>query len=81
MKWATDPRPEVAPAAIVNVVVQNTHKDLALTGPLVPRRAIVSNEKCNVCHGALGTTSGSNTLAEAFHSGRSQHRRVLRSLP
>jgi OmcA/MtrC family decaheme c-type cytochrome len=29
----------------------------------------VSNDKCNVCHGALGTTSGSNTLANAFHGG------------
>ena len=34
-----------------------------------PRREIVSNAKCNDCHGALGTTSGSNTLANAFHSG------------
>lgn len=68
-KWATDPRPEVVPRELVNVVVQHTHADLALTGPLVPRRAIVSNEKCNACHAALGTTSGSNTLAEAFHSG------------
>jgi len=30
---------------------------------------VVSNEKCNVCHGALGTTTGSNTVAEAFHGG------------
>ena len=58
-----------ARATLVNVVVQHTFKDLALSGPLMPRRAVVSNEKCNVCHGALGTTSGSNTLAEAFHSG------------
>ena len=43
--------------------------DVALSGPLTPRRTIVSNDKCNACHGALGTTSGSNTLANAFHGG------------
>lgn len=68
-KAATDPRPEVSPRVLVNTVVQHTFKELALTGTLNPRRAIVSNEKCNACHGALGTTSGANTLAEAFHSG------------
>ena len=52
-----------------NVVVQHSFRDLALSGSLQPRRLIVSNEKCNVCHGALGTTSGSNTLANAFHGG------------
>jgi OmcA/MtrC family decaheme c-type cytochrome len=51
------------------VVVKHTYKDFAISGPLNPRRQVVSNEKCNVCHGALGTTSGSNTLANAFHSG------------
>jgi OmcA/MtrC family decaheme c-type cytochrome len=30
---------------------------------------VVSNAKCNACHGSLGATSGSNTLSEAFHSG------------
>ena len=69
VKWATDPRPEVSPRTLVNVVVQNTFMDIALTGPLVARRTIVATEKCNACHGALGTTSGSNTLAEAFHGG------------
>ncbi|MEO8653651.1 MAG: OmcA/MtrC family decaheme c-type cytochrome [Ramlibacter sp.] len=69
VKSIADPRPEVTPRTLVNVVVQNTFADLALTGPLVPRRTIVTTEKCNVCHGALGTTSGSNTLAEAFHGG------------
>ena len=69
VKWATDPRPEVVPRALVNTVVQHTYKDLALSGPVIPRRVIVSNEKCNVCHAALGTTSGSNTLANAFHGG------------
>ncbi|HVZ43699.1 MAG TPA: OmcA/MtrC family decaheme c-type cytochrome [Ramlibacter sp.] len=69
VKSATDPRPEVVPTQLVNVVVQNAWKELALTGALNPRREIVSTEKCNVCHGALGTTSGSNTLSEAFHGG------------
>jgi OmcA/MtrC family decaheme c-type cytochrome len=68
-KSATDPRPEVIPRTLVNTVVQHTSRELALTGPLVARRAIVSNDKCNACHGSLGTTSGSNTLAEAFHGG------------
>ena len=69
---AADPRPVVVtspPTAAVNVIVQHTFKELALSGSLLPRRTIVSTEKCNVCHGALGTTSGSNTLAEAFHGG------------
>jgi OmcA/MtrC family decaheme c-type cytochrome len=69
VKWPTDPRPEVSPRTLVNVVVQNTYADFAISGALNPRRQVVSNEKCNVCHGALGTTSGSNTLAEAFHGG------------
>ena len=69
LSWATDPRPEVVPTVLVNTAVQHTFKELALTGTLQPRRTLVSNEKCNVCHGALGTTSGSNTLANAFHTG------------
>nr|WP_319565784.1 OmcA/MtrC family decaheme c-type cytochrome [uncultured Rhodoferax sp.] len=64
-----DPRPAVVPAALVSVVVQNTHFDVALTGALQPRRAVVSSAKCNACHGSLGSTSGSNTLANAFHGG------------
>lgn len=68
-KWATDPRPEVTPQVLINTVVQHTFRELALSGPLVPRREIVANEKCNACHGALGTTSGSNTLDNAFHGG------------
>jgi OmcA/MtrC family decaheme c-type cytochrome len=72
--WPTDPRPVVTPAPgqpvpLVNVVVQHTHADVVLSGAPSPRRQVVSNEKCNVCHGALGTTSGSNTLANAFHGG------------
>ncbi len=66
---AADPRLEVTPRVLVNTVAQHTFKDVVLSGALQPRRVIVSNEKCNVCHGALGTTSGSNTLANAFHGG------------
>jgi len=66
---ATDPRPPVSPTTYVSVVVQHTFKDFAISGALNPRREVVSNDKCNVCHGALGTTSGSNTLANAFHGG------------
>ena len=66
------PRPvddSVTPVPTVNVTVQNTFKEFALTGVLNPRRIIVSNDKCNVCHGSLGATSGANTLDNAFHSG------------
>lgn len=69
VKSVADPRPEVSPRVLINTVVQHTYQDLALTGPLVPRRTVVASEKCNACHGALGTTSGSNTLANAFHGG------------
>jgi OmcA/MtrC family decaheme c-type cytochrome len=69
VKAATDPRPEVTPRTLINVVIQHTHAEVALTGTLQPRRQIVSNDKCNACHGALGTTSGSNTLIDAFHGG------------
>lgn len=55
---------------VVNVVVQHASQEFAISGPLNPRRRIVATEKCNVCHGSLGTTSGSNTLANAFHSGQ-----------
>jgi OmcA/MtrC family decaheme c-type cytochrome len=66
---ATDPRPPVQPPAYVNVVVQHTYADFAISGTLNPRRQVVSNDKCNVCHGLLGTTTGSNTVSNAFHSG------------
>jgi OmcA/MtrC family decaheme c-type cytochrome len=69
VQTALDPRPPVSPVEFVSVVAQHTFADVALSGPLTPRRVVVSNEKCNVCHGALGTTSGSNTLANAFHGG------------
>jgi OmcA/MtrC family decaheme c-type cytochrome len=69
VKSATDPRPEVVPTVMISTVAQNTWKEFAISGTLNPRRQIVSTEKCNVCHGALGTTSGSNTLANAFHGG------------
>lgn len=62
-------RQAVAPAVNLDVGVQHAYTELALTGTLTPRRQVVSNEKCNVCHGLLGTTSGSNTLANAFHRG------------
>jgi OmcA/MtrC family decaheme c-type cytochrome len=65
----TNPRPEVVPTVLVNTVVQHAYKELALAGALLARRTVVSNDKCNVCHGALGTASGSNTLANAFHGG------------
>ena len=59
-----------SPAALVNTAIHHTHKDVLLSGAaLQPRRVIVSNEKCNVCHSLLGTTSGSNTLENAFHRG------------
>jgi OmcA/MtrC family decaheme c-type cytochrome len=69
VKTSLNPRPPVTPTTLVNVVVQHSYADVALSGVLNPRRRVVSNEKCNVCHGALGTTSGSNTADEAFHSG------------
>jgi OmcA/MtrC family decaheme c-type cytochrome len=69
VKSASDPRPPVVPTTLINTVAQHTFKDVVLTGSSQPRRTIVSNDKCNVCHGALGTTSGSNTLDSAFHSG------------
>ena len=69
VQWATDPRPEAVPKVLINTLVQHTFKELALSGTLQARRTIVTNEKCNVCHGALGATSGSNTLDAAFHSG------------
>jgi OmcA/MtrC family decaheme c-type cytochrome len=69
VKTALDPRPPVTPVTFVSVVVQHTFSDVVLSGALNPRRQVVANQKCNVCHGALGTTSGSNTLANAFHGG------------
>ena len=69
VKSASDPRPEVTPRTLVNVVVQHTFADVVLSGPANPRRQVVASQKCNVCHGALGTTTGSNTKAEAFHGG------------
>ena len=65
----TNPRPEVVPTVLVNTGVQHTSTELALTGTLQARRTIVSTEKCNACHGFLGTASGSNTMANGFHSG------------
>jgi len=53
----------------INVSMINTFKDFAITGAVLPRKQIVSNDKCNACHGLLGTASGSNELNNAFHSG------------
>jgi OmcA/MtrC family decaheme c-type cytochrome len=78
VKFATDPRPEVTPRELVNVVVQNTFLEFPISGPLNPRRTIVATEKCNVCHAALGTTSGANTLSEAFHGGA---RNIVQACP
>ncbi len=69
VKSLTDPRPEATPRTLINTVVQHAFKDFAISGALQPRRAVVATAKCNVCHGGLGTTSGSNTLANAFHGG------------
>jgi len=68
-KSATDPRPAAIPASNVNVVVQHASSEFAISGALKPRRKIVSTEKCNVCHGGLGTASASNLKANAFHGG------------
>ncbi len=69
VKSALDPRPPVSPPTLINVVARHTHADVVLSGSLNARRQVVSNDKCNVCHGALGTTTGSNTKSEAFHGG------------
>ena len=66
---AIDPRPPVSPPATVNVIAQNTYADVVISGTLNPRRQVVSNQKCSVCHAALGTTTGSNTEDYAFHNG------------
>jgi OmcA/MtrC family decaheme c-type cytochrome len=66
---AANPRPPVVPTQLVNTVAQHTSANFVISGTLQPRRTIVSNEKCNVCHVALGSASGSNTLPNAFHSG------------
>ncbi len=66
---ARDPRPAVSPQVLLNVGVQHASMELPLSGAVVARRQVVSTEKCNVCHGMLGTASGSNTLANAFHGG------------
>jgi OmcA/MtrC family decaheme c-type cytochrome len=66
---SNNPRPPVVPRVLVNTAVQHTSVELALTGSLQPRRTIVSDDKCNVCHAVLGTASGSNTMPNAFHAG------------
>ena len=58
-----------SPNCNLNVSVQHTLKEVALSGTLTPRREIVSNDKCNACHSLLGTASASNILTNAFHGG------------
>ncbi len=64
-----NPRPPVVPTQLVNSVVQHTSTNFVISGTLQPPPNVVSTEKCNACHAALGTASGSNTLANAFHNG------------
>lgn len=55
----------------VSTLAQNTYADFVISGTtaMPARRQVVSNDKCNACHGSLGATSGANTLANAFHGG------------
>lgn len=62
-------RNPIVPNVLINVSMLNTFKDFVISGSLSPRKEIVSNEKCNACHGLLGTASGSNELNNAFHGG------------
>jgi len=62
-------RTPVQPTTLINVSMLNSHKDVALSGSVIPRKQIVSNDKCNACHGLLGSGSASNELVNAFHSG------------
>jgi len=57
------------PNTLLDVPVLNTYQEFVLDGTLQSRRVVVSDAKCNACHGLLGTASGSNTLVNAFHSG------------
>ena len=69
------------PTQLINVVAQNTYADVVLTGTMNPRRQVVSNEKCSVCHAALGTTTGSNTRGLCVPWRRAPYGRVLRAVP
>ena len=62
-------RNPVSPPETINVSFRGAFTDVAISGTLTPRRTVVSTEKCNACHNDLGTGSGSNTLANAFHRG------------
>lgn len=54
----------------IRVPVQNAFSEFSVDdSPLNPRRVVVSDAKCNSCHGLLGTATGSNTVANAFHRG------------
>jgi OmcA/MtrC family decaheme c-type cytochrome len=67
--WSGPDRPPVDPPVRVNTAAQHASTQLALSGALQPRRVVVSDDKCNACHAVLGTASGSNTMANAFHAG------------
>ena len=60
---------EIDSGTLVNVPVLNTYQEFAIDGELQPRRMVVSDVRCNNCHGLLGTATDSNTVANAFHSG------------
>ncbi|MGA7179391.1 MAG: OmcA/MtrC family decaheme c-type cytochrome [Thiobacillaceae bacterium] len=62
-------RTPVAPPANVNVSLRNQFSDFSLDGTGAVRRVVVSDAQCEACHGRLGTASGSNTVANAFHNG------------
>ena len=54
----------------VRVPIINAYREFAVDGSTInARRKVVSNNKCNACHGLLGTATGSNTVANAFHRG------------
>ena len=60
------------PAAPLNAFTLGVHPEalpFAISGTASARRTIVADYKCDSCHGVLDTTSGSNTLSIAFHSG------------
>jgi OmcA/MtrC family decaheme c-type cytochrome len=54
----------------VRVPVINAVQDFSVDGSaLNARRVVVADAKCNDCHSLLGSASGSNTKANAFHRG------------
>jgi len=54
----------------VRVPVANVHRDFSVDGSVLnARRTVVSDAKCNACHGLLGTATSSNEVENAFHRG------------